>query len=296
MASRRIVDLRLLAQRLADGSGSPADLQRVFLGLRSYDFGNAVFREIGDFVAHSDERDQGVVTDRARDFMRVFRMMLMNLGRLPSKLSHDELAATLRSALRVRSDAGLSKSLGYSREIANSVLGALIRKIGGVDGGPVQILRALTQREGALLSELLGVMEFTTAITEEDLLAGFKFVLRKNGVISEPELLNHLGPELSAFAVSYMHRAHILSPEGDELALYTVVSATEIHVIARVVKASTSMPDISGDAMPIFMFNSQTPPHTICEAEMFGQDGGPEKELYWLDPVDLTAEFKLRWL
>lgn len=90
------------------------DLTLLFLWLRERAAGLAVIREIGDFVAHADERQKGPVTSEFRDFLLHSRMLhrlgpsidllqlpfdfvpilSRNLGRLPKEVVTCETGVT----------------------------------------------------------------------------------------------------------------------------------------------------------------------------------------------------------
>jgi hypothetical protein len=77
------------------GDFHPDDLTRLFLWLRERSYGAASIREVGDFVAHSDERTKGVVTDELRGFFAHLRLSVRNLGKTnPTGLQADFLTVT----------------------------------------------------------------------------------------------------------------------------------------------------------------------------------------------------------
>jgi hypothetical protein len=63
-----IQGLRVRVERLLRGNFRAEDLNRLFLYARDRCQGRESVQEIGDFVAHHDERSKGVVTRRTRDF------------------------------------------------------------------------------------------------------------------------------------------------------------------------------------------------------------------------------------
>jgi hypothetical protein len=77
----RDVEMRRRTMRLLDGDFRPDDVSRLFLWLRERSHGLASIREIGDFVAHSDTRKKGVVTEETRDFLKYLSLRLPNCSR-----------------------------------------------------------------------------------------------------------------------------------------------------------------------------------------------------------------------
>lgn len=59
--------------RIENGEFDENDIDNLFMRLRAYSHGNAVFREIADFVAHNDRRTKGRTTDSLEAFYLSFR-------------------------------------------------------------------------------------------------------------------------------------------------------------------------------------------------------------------------------
>src|SRR3954453_18158076 len=97
----RDLEMRRRVQRLIAGEFRPDDVRPLFLWLRERSYGIGSIREIGDFVAHSDTREKGPITDDARDYFKYLALRLPNKDRKvdPANLPSD-FARTLRSRLR----------------------------------------------------------------------------------------------------------------------------------------------------------------------------------------------------
>jgi len=66
-------DLKLRVARLVRGERRTEDLDRLFLGLRQAPRVGSCIREIGDFVAHRNRREKGLITRQAQDVFKSFR-------------------------------------------------------------------------------------------------------------------------------------------------------------------------------------------------------------------------------
>lgn len=65
-----------LVLRLQSGDFDENDVDNIFMRLRAYSHGNRIFREVADFVAHNDERNQGVAAESLEAFYLSFRYFL----------------------------------------------------------------------------------------------------------------------------------------------------------------------------------------------------------------------------
>lgn len=63
-------------RKIESGDFDELVLDSLFSGLRQYSGKNRVFREIGDFVAHPDERDEGIANNSLEAFYLSFRYFL----------------------------------------------------------------------------------------------------------------------------------------------------------------------------------------------------------------------------
>jgi hypothetical protein len=57
-----------LVLKLESGNFDENDVDNIFMRLRAYSHGNRIFREVADFVAHNDERNQGVAAESLEAF------------------------------------------------------------------------------------------------------------------------------------------------------------------------------------------------------------------------------------
>lgn len=57
-----------LVLKLETGNFDENDVDNIFMRLRAYSHGNRIFREVADFVAHNDERNQGIATESIEAF------------------------------------------------------------------------------------------------------------------------------------------------------------------------------------------------------------------------------------
>src|SRR5450759_1802598 len=95
--------LRIRVERLLRDDFRVEDLTTLFLALRDRCEGREAIREIGDFVAHRDERTKGITTTAVRDFFTSSRFVVeynlakksLSMADLPANFM-DILYATFR--------------------------------------------------------------------------------------------------------------------------------------------------------------------------------------------------------
>lgn len=120
-------ELRQRVERYIRGDCRVADLDRMFLGLRDRCYGLNSIREIGDFVAHRDQREKGPVTDKVRDIQLSLESWLhQGEGRFPDLAKAKRISA---ANLRTATDEQLTERFGLRREVVKSVLSRAIRKL-----------------------------------------------------------------------------------------------------------------------------------------------------------------------
>src|SRR5262249_42559823 len=76
-------ELRARAERLLRGDFRVDDLTKLFLFARDRCDGRQSVQEIGDFVAHHDERSKGIVTRTVRDLLTILRIQLPRFNQQP---------------------------------------------------------------------------------------------------------------------------------------------------------------------------------------------------------------------
>lgn len=223
-------ELRQRVERYIHGDCRVADLDRIFLGLRDRCYGLASIREIGDFVAHRNQREKGPVTDKVRDIQLSLESWL-NQGecRLPDLAAAKRISA---ANLRIATDAQLAQRLGLRRDVVKSVLAQAIKKMEG------DLFGKLTQRETAVFNYLAGTFIWNPAFTDEQVTEDLSTVLVKAGVLHEEERaafdLNHAF--LALYVTALMHDSVVVMEDGTRFDLVAGFANNEnrIEVKARI--------------------------------------------------------------
>lgn len=111
-------DLQRRVQRLLSADCRTEDLDRIFLGLRGLAGCRASLREIGDFVAHRDQREKGPITQRVRDLaVSCHSWTWQQFGRGPSL---EQAMVVAEANLRIATDVQLDNKFKLKRPVVRS--------------------------------------------------------------------------------------------------------------------------------------------------------------------------------
>jgi hypothetical protein len=287
----RTSELRHRVERLLNGQFIVDDLIRLFLFLRDRSFGNNLVREIGDFVAHADERQKGVVTDDLRDFFAWLRFKLPNLNKkiglqdLPPRFP--EIACA--NVKRLDSNA-LKKDSGLTPNIAQRMMRSIMKKFVPIPTGGYTLTSPLTNNEAALLRVAISYIVAKPVFQDNALITQMRSVLTKNGLLNQDEHCKFclLKPSIVLFAITAMHQCTILldSPPPADLMAERTADGT-LGVLAMAACVTDEVP-AAYIAVPIF--STTLAAQDWCEQSLL--DG----QWKWEFPIELSPDRKLRRL
>jgi hypothetical protein len=285
------LELRARVERLLACEGRPADLHRIFLALREYNFGRETFKEIGDFVAHADQRTRGLTIRRAIDYATFVRFFFPLWQGFEGDRDQAAVAAGLNAALRLKNEAQMSSDLGLTPAAIKSVVGSLSRNIIGVKNRINQLRRPLTARETAVFNYLFSKMLMRPAFELNDLTDDFIYVLARNGLLQEGEIpaASTLAPFIGLFAIAHMQGTTLSLGPGDDADLFAVVTDDSI-----VMRAGLLAPQTTGvmDRLSLPFFGLHLPPDLICDPDLLKASEGDED--HRLPMFELDDEWMLR--
>ena len=73
MRANEKVKAQRVVEKIERGAFDDNDIDNLFMKLRAYSRGYHVFREVADFVAHPDARDQGLTNESLEAFSLIMR-------------------------------------------------------------------------------------------------------------------------------------------------------------------------------------------------------------------------------
>jgi len=226
----KATELRQRVERYIRGDRRVEDLDRIFLGLRDRCYGFASIREIGDFVAHRDQREKGPVTETVRNIhLSLDSWLHQGEGRFPDLAKAKRIcAANLRTATDVQLDA----RLGLRREVVKAVLAQAIKKL------ETDRFDKVTKREQAVFNYLAGAFIWNPAFTDNQVVEDLATVPTKAGALlgEERDAFNANRAFLALYITALMHDSAVVMDDGSRFDLFAGFDndQKQIEVKARI--------------------------------------------------------------
>lgn len=265
---------RARVERLLHGKNRADDLTHLFLYARDRCDGRESVQEIGDFVAHHNERTKGIVTRAVREFFAIanfFGPRFTTGG--PHPLDPQNLPNTtpdfLRACFRRLDHSTIKTRTGLSKANAYKILPSLIRALRKKPDGSFA-LPVVTRAELTLFQCLASYMVMREAFTGDQLFDDLCATLKSNSLITKPELQEAVvfrAPVL-LFAVSMMHNSVIRIEDGSAVKIFAHCNDTGIHVNAAVPAMDIGQPNEIRFATDIF--TTDIPAHEFCDPKLLG--------------------------
>lgn len=276
-------DLRIRARRLIAGDFRQDDLSHLYLGLRDRHQGRRTFREIGDFVAHRQQRDQGVLQGIAKDIFTCFSVWASGMsGTMPVL---DDMIRCAQANLRLATDKQIKESCKCRRDVAAKRLKRAIQTLRSGqpirDAGDDLVWRSLRSR-----------WIWRPAFSADTLFADFTDVLRRNAILDKAgvQSIGIAKDFVALHAVKIMHGSQVKLESGKVAGLYAGCANTE-----RLIEVKIDL-TYDGFAKPVmaptclFLTGLKGPDHCAGDLPVPG-DAADFKA--WSMPLDVTADLKL---
>jgi hypothetical protein len=208
--------LKARVDRLLSGDFRVDDVTRLFLYARNRCDGRESVQEIGDFVAHHEERIKGIVTRETKDWFMTARVMAsaimgtpLDVNRFPADFPEFLSASFRRIGPSI-------KRAGVSRSEARRLLPQLLKKFVSNSDGTLAISPLHTSKERAVIEVLSTRLISRPAFTATKLFTDFSETLRSNGLLTKHEQrqFEALKPAILLFAASVMHNCVIQIGNG----------------------------------------------------------------------------------
>jgi len=213
--------LRARVERLLRGDFRADDLTRLFLYARDRCDGRETVQEVGDFVAHHDERTKGLITRTTRDWYVTaeFAASAINnqrlsrpfdLNKLPPDLPNF-LHASFRRGFGPDHNRSLKEKTGLKRAAAEKLLSTLIKNLAPNADGTLTVTASHTKTEIELIKYLCSYLSVSPAFNGEQLFHDFRATLKSHGLIQKSELraFEALKAAIALYAITVMHNCTI---------------------------------------------------------------------------------------
>lgn len=275
-------DLRQRTRRLMAGDFRIGDLDRLFLGQRDRTWGRAAFREIGDFVAHRDTREKGLVSQVGKDvFTSVDVWSLKMRGREPSWA---DIARAAEANLRLGSDKQIRSGCGCQRGTAKKRMQAALEKI--------ERQERPTDPEIKALDFLGNRFIWRPAFTSDQLFSEFKDVLTLNQIIDKADAgaLDGARAFVALHALSVMHGSTIVLDGGEKARLFAGFANRDrrLEVKVEIVFSELGKPLMA----PVCLFLTNFGPDEYCDPDL-SISTDPVLFNHWDFPIDVGENNRL---
>lgn len=187
------------------------DLDRLFLDLRSLGKKYEVIREIGDFVAHRDERDKGVVIKRIKEMQISAKSWLRQKQNIAPTL--EEARETAIANLNIVPETRLHDNLRMSKQQARTHYAKAEKKL-AAGKKPVG-------KQEKVFNFLAGTMMWECAFSDEQLIEELAEALIETGSLDKEAKAQFLDCRdfVALYTLSVLHMSNLLMPDKNLVSL-----------------------------------------------------------------------------
>ena len=279
--------------RLLRGEFRPDGLTGLFLYARDHSDGRETVVDTGNFVAHHDERDRGIITRATREWFAVVRYHMsrfrpdgvhpFNAKMMPSATQdYFKIAVNRLDAKLIREATGLQRAKAYA--MMQKIASRLLRNSDGTWALPTD----LSKSDFDLVNCVCSYVVVKPAFTPERICDDFLATLRSNALISKEDERSHaksLRTLVQLYAIAAMHHCIVQVGEGSTVQLKARPEpiVKQIHVNARV-----PLPDAERNnvVLSASIFTAELDPAVHCQEELaaaqnwdFEIEPSPDKRL-----------------
>jgi hypothetical protein len=275
--------------RLLNGNFRDADLVNLFLYVRDRCDGRQSIKDIGDFVAHRDKRDKGILTEAVRDWYQIATFHAPNMFGVkpdPERLAPDFLKFLKATFKRVLST-HLRDHTGLQRAHAKKLLKHIESVIISNSNGTLALPPSLTNDEQALINYLTSTFVVTPAFHADGLFTDFSASLKSHGLLEKSEIgsFEALSPAVALFAVSVMHNTVIVLEDG-------VTSKLQARA-SNVIDVQAPVPVQNPFSGKPCWFNQPIFTTTLNPATSLGPDLLSINNSDWNFPIEVSNQIRL---
>jgi hypothetical protein len=275
-------DLRRRLRRLLEGGRRPEDLDRLYLGLRGRSRGCPAVQEIGDFIAHRDQREKGMITQTGRDVFTSFDVWSMPMRKL--KLELTDFIRAAEANLRLASDGLILQALNSSRQTAAARLKRAIAKLKS-DQRP-------SDAEWAVFSYLGNRFIWRPAFTADQLQTELAGLLVSHHLMDRDDLAQFVTARtfITLHAVTLMHGSAIVLENGERARLFAGYANRDrwIEVKVDIVFHDRGKPIMA----PICLFLTDLRAEVHCSPDLL-EIPSPIFVDHWDAPLEIGADGRL---
>jgi hypothetical protein len=200
--------IKLRVKRFAEGRGTMRDLDGIYLWLRSHSFGRGAVRDIGNFVAHADERDQGLVWNTASNLAATF--IYVAASGKKHELQADDLPMLKRGLLGIfdmDEAASVRDRTRIGQRKARVNLCSALDKLEFSNGELID--NGMTSTERRIVDIYSKLLILRPAFSEETLVSEFVECLNLNGLLANKAHSESIYAQHRLIALHAVERMHL---------------------------------------------------------------------------------------
>jgi hypothetical protein len=289
---------RARVERLLKCDFRPDDLTGLFLYARDHCDGRQSVRDIGDFVAHHNERDKGIVTESTRAWFASARFHASTFGPDGKQaIDATKMPAATPEYFKIAVDRIdpklITEKTGLRATRARQILLGVTGRLAENNDGSWALATDLDETEKKVVECVCSVLVAKPAFSADRLCDDFFATLKSNGLITRDELRMHrdqLETLVKLYAVAAMHNCVVQIGDGSTVQLKArpEVTSKEIQV-----NAAVPAPGRPGLFWSASIYTAESDPGMHCHPDLLKSDWdfeielAPDRRLCSLRPSDL---------
>lgn len=285
--------------RLLEGERNSDGVRQILLYLRSRSFGFPYIKEFGDAAAHFDNRNQGLIFQKIKDFaLNTEFKIRLNLE--PFKFTHPPddvlMSLALPAAIRNLGDEIFEKNFEIKKGEAENIINDLVKSTCiRIRNGQIHVFKLLNEKQSKVLRLATQCISVGSPFICDDVIDQILKCLVKNRIVSAAELRNpqKLREFISLFFIEMLDSASIEYMKRSDLTLFAGYEYIK-DVPTLIVNGSFDLPGReSQQAMCFKVFETSLDARKYCDDSLplalAGSRGGS-----WALPVELGPNGLLR--
>lgn len=237
---RAQIELIRRVDRLLSGQRRTSDLDALFLWLRRHSYGNSAVADVGNFVGHADERDQGVAWKAVGDIGAVLDLSMIQIVSertgVPRPLTPDEVRRTVLTSINFEDPVVTKSETGMGKRRVRAILNAALDKIIDIDATSIFASSHITDLEKGMIRRYLNMLFIRNAFDEAALIDQLIDALVKNSLLETGDKaeFRSLSSFVAVYTVAAMHNAKLILEPGRSASLKAGFDdrTSNLHVLA----------------------------------------------------------------
>lgn len=214
------------AKRLVHGEFRAEDIDKLFLYLRTRSKGRQAIAEIGDFVAHREEREKSLITKHAKDWFIATRFTFRALGQ---PYAIDDLPMNFGDVFNAvfgqLSEQEIRKHTGLKRRDVKKLLPRIVKLLEPNGSGGLTAAKIADPKEWSIIVCLTRYFKgIGSTFSEDQIFNGFRDALIDEGLLEKEEAkcLSRVRKAICLNAVTVMHLTEIDLGDGTKAKLSAI--------------------------------------------------------------------------